>query len=195
MKVNLIALIGSWNQHEKFAEVAANELFANNIVLHPIPERSHRVTLGLWPKEKDALERLAQIQIELADEVLVCNPDGYVAAAVRNLIQYALALKKPVRYVKPVKDNISFLPVSYADPPPPAQEVEGERLKLCPICRMPVVYRQETCASQYCVQEHRRARRQASYNKLVAEEKPTFSRPVEVRLRNRVKSSEKKARP
>ena len=54
----------------------------------------------------DALAGLARLhrhKIEMADEVLVINADGYVGESTRSEIEIAMGLGKPIRYLDPVE--------------------------------------------------------------------------------------------
>ena len=42
-------------------------------------------------------------KIDLADEVLVLNVGGYIGESTRREIAYAIAQKKPVRYLEPLE--------------------------------------------------------------------------------------------
>jgi hypothetical protein len=47
------------------------------------------------------LDDLHRHKIDLADEVLIVNPDGYIGDSTRSEIDYARARGKPVRYTHP----------------------------------------------------------------------------------------------
>lgn len=51
-------------------------------------------------------ERLAELhrhKIDLADEILVLNVDGYIGDATRSEIDYAQGLGKAIRYLEPIE--------------------------------------------------------------------------------------------
>ncbi|MET7853107.1 hypothetical protein ABZT48_33855 [Streptomyces avermitilis] len=48
------------------------------------------------------LDGLHRRKIDLADDVLVVNPGGYIGDSTRSEIDYARALGKPVRYTHPI---------------------------------------------------------------------------------------------
>ena len=50
---------------------------------------------------KDMLDELHFRKIDLADEILVLNVDGYVGSSTQREIAYAIATKKPVRFLIP----------------------------------------------------------------------------------------------
>lgn len=49
---------------------------------------------------KEILDELHLRKIDLADEVFVINPDGYIGESTRREIEYAKAKGKPVRYLE-----------------------------------------------------------------------------------------------
>lgn len=54
-------------------------------------------------KLKADLDELHKRKIDLADEVLVLNVDGYIGDSTRSEIEYAEKLGKPVRYLEEVR--------------------------------------------------------------------------------------------
>jgi hypothetical protein len=53
------------------------------------------------PDQKAVLDALHLSKIDLADRVLVVNPDGYVGESTRKEINHARALSKPVSFTDP----------------------------------------------------------------------------------------------
>ncbi|MFK0120800.1 NUDIX domain-containing protein [Streptomyces sp. NPDC090994] len=98
----IVALCGSTRHWDALAEANLYETAAGRIVLapgcnlrqpHPLwadPNRAGRL--------KQQLGELHRRKIDLADEVLVVNPDGYIGDSTRSEIDYAQSLGKPVRY-------------------------------------------------------------------------------------------------
>ncbi|MCZ9336460.1 hypothetical protein NGM37_01570, partial [Streptomyces sp. TRM76130] len=84
---------------DALAEATLYETVADRIVLapgcnlrqpHPLwaaPDRAGRL--------KQQLDALHRRKIDLADEVLVVNPDGYIGDSTRGEIEYACSLGKP----------------------------------------------------------------------------------------------------
>ncbi|MER7841830.1 hypothetical protein ABTY98_39575 [Streptomyces sp. NPDC096040] len=101
----IVVLCGSTRFWEQLAEAALYETAAGRIVLtlgcnlkqpHPLwatPEQADRV--------KRMLDTLHLHKIDLADDVLVVNPGGYIGASTRREIDYARSLGKPIRYTHP----------------------------------------------------------------------------------------------
>jgi hypothetical protein len=50
---------------------------------------------------KEIVDEVHKRKIDLADEVLVLNIDGYIGESTRSEINYAMAHGKPVRYIEP----------------------------------------------------------------------------------------------
>ncbi|MEU3619848.1 hypothetical protein ABZ725_47320 [Streptomyces sp. NPDC006872] len=102
---SIVVLCGSTRYWEELAEANVYETAAGRIVLapgcnlrkaHPLwadPARADRLKLML-----DALHRQ---KIDLADEVLIVNPGGYIGDSTRKEIEYARSLGKPIRYTHP----------------------------------------------------------------------------------------------
>lgn len=61
-------------------------------LLHPDDEDLDRV--------KAALDELHKRKIDLADEVLILNVDGYIGESTRSEIEYATKIGKPVWYLE-----------------------------------------------------------------------------------------------
>jgi hypothetical protein len=98
----VVVLCGSTRYWDAFTEAALYETAAGRIVLapgcnlktpHPLwdtPDKADRL--------KSMLDNLHLRKIDLADEVLVVNPDGYIGESTRREIAYARQLGKPIRY-------------------------------------------------------------------------------------------------
>ena len=56
--------------------------------------------LGCTPEQKIALDELHKRKIDLADEVFVLNVGGYIGQSTHSEIEYAIAHRKPVRYLE-----------------------------------------------------------------------------------------------
>jgi hypothetical protein len=91
---------------DEFFRSGWNETLAGRIVLsvgvvmdHPGDAEGGHVgeALGL----KDSLDELHFRKIDLADEILVLNVGGYVGQSTQREIAYAIATRKPVRFLQP----------------------------------------------------------------------------------------------
>lgn len=54
------------------------------------------------PEQKVVLDDLHRRKIDLADRVLVVNPNGYIGESTRREISYAQAAGKPVAFTDPL---------------------------------------------------------------------------------------------
>jgi len=82
---------------------------------------------------KEQCDELHLRKIDLADEVLVLNVDGYIGSSTKREIEYATATGKPVRYL------------SDAAPAPPVAQPEADPLGICLACEAPT-------SDPYCVE-------------------------------------------
>ena len=66
----------------------------------PEPETNemHGEGVGITEEQKEALDELHKRKIDLADEVLVINQDGYIGSSTRSEVQYAAKTGKPIRW-------------------------------------------------------------------------------------------------
>jgi hypothetical protein len=55
--------------------------------------------------DKVRLDELHKRKIDLADEVLIVNPGGYIGDSTRSEIAYAESLGKPISYLTPREDG------------------------------------------------------------------------------------------
>lgn len=99
----IVCLCGSTRFREAFQEVNRQETLAGRIILAP-GVFGHSGELAPVDCEsgplKEALDELHLRKIDLADEVLVLNVGGYVGSSTRREIDYALAMRKPVRFLE-----------------------------------------------------------------------------------------------
>lgn len=102
----IVCLCGSTRFYPKFQEANYLETMKGNIVLsvgfypHAPGEVHHSENVGCTPEQKIALDELHKRKIDLADEVYVLNVGGYIGDSTRSEIAYAVAHRKPVRYLE-----------------------------------------------------------------------------------------------
>jgi hypothetical protein len=96
-----VCLCGSTRFKDAFVAANRAETLAGNIVLS-VGMFGHDEGLDMDGPIKAMLDELHLHKIDLADEVLVLNPGGYVGSSTRREIEYAHARGKPVRYLEPV---------------------------------------------------------------------------------------------
>jgi hypothetical protein len=102
----IVCLCGSTRFTLDFAKTNMAETLAGRIVLAPgvfghddyPPGATSAVASELV---KGDLDTLHFRKIDLADEILVVNPGGYVGSSTRREIEYAEATGKPVRWLEP----------------------------------------------------------------------------------------------
>ncbi|MFF4803438.1 hypothetical protein ACFY1U_34450 [Streptomyces sp. NPDC001351] len=103
---SIVVLCGSTSYWEQLAEANLYETAAGRIVLAPGCNLKQPHPLWADPAQTDRLKQvlgdLHLRKIDLADDVLVVNPGGYIGDSTRREIDYARSLGKPIRYTHPV---------------------------------------------------------------------------------------------
>ncbi len=102
----IVCLCGSTRFGKAFADANLRETLAGRIVLTiGCNMRDDDLFAALDPEElrriKLDLDELHKRKIDLADEILVLNVDGYVGSSTHSEIDYAVAHGKPVRWLEP----------------------------------------------------------------------------------------------
>jgi hypothetical protein len=99
----ITVLCGSTRFYDAFQRANYELTMQGHIVLsvgfYPHSPDVHGEGVGCTPEQKEALDELHKRKIDLADEVLVLNLDGYIGESTRGEIDYAEKLGKPVRYL------------------------------------------------------------------------------------------------
>lgn len=97
---HIVCLCGSMRFEDEIREAAREESIAGHIVVLPLCNM--RQPHPLWNDEADRikgdLDRLHKAKIDLANEIVVVAPGGYIGDSTRSEIAYAEAHGKPVRY-------------------------------------------------------------------------------------------------
>jgi hypothetical protein len=107
MRPKIICLCGSTKFKEAFDDANYHETMKGKIVLsvgfcmHASGNR-HGEYIGCTPEQKIALDELHKQKIDLADEVLILNVDGYIGDSTRSELEYAQKLNKKIRFLEPV---------------------------------------------------------------------------------------------
>jgi hypothetical protein len=94
----IVCLIGSTKFKKEFEEATLNLGLKGYIVLSVICY-NHGDLVGLSREEKTAADELHHRKIELADEIYVINPGGYIGSSSAGEITYAERLEKPISYL------------------------------------------------------------------------------------------------
>lgn len=102
----VVVLCGSTRFKDAFVDAGLYETLAGNIVLSIGCAFKSDTELGIVDDDptKRGLDRLHMRKIELADEVLVLNVDGYIGTSTAREIAHAQALGKPIRYLEPIQE-------------------------------------------------------------------------------------------
>jgi hypothetical protein len=108
----IICLCGSTRFHKEYVQANYDLTLKGNIVLsvgffHHAHNEIHAETVGITPAEKDFLDNLHKRKIDLADEVCVINPGGYIGESTRFEIEYAERTGKPVYYLVPPDNSLT----------------------------------------------------------------------------------------
>ena len=94
-RCKVITLCGSARFEETFRQVQQQLTLAGNIVLCPAFFDDFQPDA----EEKAVLDQLHRQRIDMADEVLIINVDGYIGQSTRAEIAYAISKGKPVHYL------------------------------------------------------------------------------------------------
>lgn len=107
----IVCLCGSTRFFEEFQEASLRETLAGKIVLsigcNLRSDRQEWSNSDVAEREaiKVKLDELHKRKIDLCDEVLVLNVDGYIGDSTRSEIAYANAHSKTVRWLNPPPDR------------------------------------------------------------------------------------------
>lgn len=93
-KRKIITLCGSTRFKDVFHKVAAEYTLMGYIVLMPHCYYENNAR----PDLKDVLVDVHRDMIEMSDEVLVVNPDGYIGESTKEEIKWAQSLGKVIKY-------------------------------------------------------------------------------------------------
>lgn len=93
-KRKIITLCGSSRFKDVFHKVAAEYTLMGYIVLMPHCYYENNAR----PDLKDVLVDVHRDMIEMSDEILVVNPDGYIGESTKEEIKWAQTLDKVIKY-------------------------------------------------------------------------------------------------
>lgn len=97
----IVCLCGSTRFSEAFRAANLNETLKGNIVLTIGCDFKSDDALHLTRDDKIFLDNLHKRKIDIADEVLILNVDGYIGESTRSELEYAKQLNKKIRYLEP----------------------------------------------------------------------------------------------
>lgn len=99
-KYKVITLCGSTKFKDEFIEVQKNLTLEGNIVIS-VGLFGHSGDDEVWTGDtKLMLDDMHKRKIDMADEIFVINPGGYIGESTMNEILYAMKLDKPVHYLE-----------------------------------------------------------------------------------------------
>lgn len=99
----IVTLCGSTRFPEAFRRANLTETLAGRIVLSIGCDTKSDDALQLQPGDKERLDELHLAKVELADEVLILNVDGYIGESTRRELEHARRLGKLVRWLEPIR--------------------------------------------------------------------------------------------
>ncbi len=101
----VVCLCGSTRFYEAFQEANFTETMKGNIVLsvgfypHSSP-LAHSQEIGITPEQKEDLDLLHLRKIDMADEVLILNINGYIGKSTARELVYARSMGKKIRFLE-----------------------------------------------------------------------------------------------
>lgn len=101
-KPGVVCLCGSTRFKEQYEKANFNETLQGRIVLS-VGCFGHAQGIILTEQQKAQLDQLHLRKIDLADEILVINVDGYIGESTKREIAYAIAKGKFIRWLEPDK--------------------------------------------------------------------------------------------
>jgi len=101
-KYKIITLCGSTRFREEFMEAQKRLSLQGNIVIS-VGLFGHSGDGEVWTEgTKEMLDDMHLRKIDLADEIYVINPGGYIGESTRREIAYARATNKPVSFLEAI---------------------------------------------------------------------------------------------
>ncbi len=101
-KYKIITLCGSTKFRDEFIAEQKRLTLEGNIVIS-VGLFGHSGDEEVWSEStKEMLDDMHKRKIDLADEILVINPGGYIGNSTRSEIEYALKTNKSVKYLERV---------------------------------------------------------------------------------------------
>ena len=102
-KYKIITLCGSTRFKDEFHEAQKRLTLEGNIVIS-VGLFGHSGDEEVWAENiKPMLDDMHFRKIDLADDIFVINPGGYIGSSTQKEIEYAHSTGKEVRYLMPAK--------------------------------------------------------------------------------------------
>ena len=98
----IVCLCGSTRFKPVFEQVTFEETMKGNIVLS-VGCFAHYDEIMLTTEQKEFLDELHSRKIELANEIIILNVDGYIGDSTKAEVKYAQVRKKEIRWLEPNK--------------------------------------------------------------------------------------------
>jgi hypothetical protein len=99
-KYKIITLCGSTKFKNEFIAEQKRLTLEGNIVIS-VGLFGHSGDEVVWSEiTKEMLDDMHKRKIDLADEIFVINPGGYIGKSTRSEIEYALKTNKTVKYLE-----------------------------------------------------------------------------------------------
>jgi hypothetical protein len=96
----IVCLCGSTRFGKTFKGANLRETLAGKIVLSIGCDFKSDDALGLTEEDKKRLDELHKRKIDLADEVLILNVNGYIGDSTRSELEYAYKTGKRIRFLE-----------------------------------------------------------------------------------------------
>ena len=94
----IVTIIGSSRKKKYMFGIAQIETLKGKIVIAPSFYHHADDSMPISDAKKRELDDLMLDKIELADEVIVCNHNGYIGQSTLEGIEHAKLLGKPIRH-------------------------------------------------------------------------------------------------
>ena len=98
----IICLCGSTKFKNAFETATREEGMKGNIVL-TVVMFGHLEELDMDGEDRKKFDELHKDKIEMSDEILVLNVDGYIGESTRNELNHTIKLGKNIRYLEEIK--------------------------------------------------------------------------------------------
>ena len=104
---NVITLCGSTRFKEDYIRVQKELTLAGNIVIS-VGLFGHQGDDEVWEEGvKEMLDEMHLAKIDMADEIFVINPGGYIGASTKREIAYASAKGKKINSLEPISEELT----------------------------------------------------------------------------------------
>ena len=105
-RYKIITLCGSTKFKDEFLAEQKRLTLEGNIVIS-VGLFGHSGDNEVWTEStKEMLDDMHKRKIDLADEIFVIDPGGYVGPSTMSEIEYAKKTDKPVKYLESIKYDI-----------------------------------------------------------------------------------------